>query len=311
MDKRHVDGGSYGVFLEALEPRLLLAADVVISEIMYQSFTDVAIGQPEDYGEEFIELYNRGDAPADLLAWKITAGVDFEFPAATIGAGEYLVVTADPTTFADEHSGVTNYIADYGWLGHLSNSGETIELVDGLGATVDQVTYADEGDWADREWVADPDYPATAGYTWSNLHDGGGRSLELINPDMTNNAGQNWAASLVDGGTPGAINGVDSDDIAPLIRNVEHYPIIPTTSDKVTVIAKVQDELLTGLIVSLRYRDDGDPDFDTAEMFDDGLHDDRDPGDGIYAGQIDERIVDGTIVEFYVEATDAGANTRT
>ena len=50
------------------------------------------------------------------------------------------------------------------------------------------------------------------------VHDGGGRSLELINSVMTNNAGQNWAASLVDGGTPGAANSVAATDIAPLIR---------------------------------------------------------------------------------------------
>ena len=308
MDMRHVCGDGNGATIEPLEPRLLLAADVVISEIMYQSLTEA--GAPEDYGQEYVELFNRGDSSADLLGWKITAGVDFEFPAATIGAGEYLVVTADPTTFAAEHPGAGNYIADYGWDGHLSNSGEKIELVDDLGVTIDQVTYADEGDWADRQWVEDPDYPATSGYNWSNLHDGGGRSLAVINPAMTNNSGLNWTASLVDGGTPGAVNGVDTDDIAPLIRNVEHYPIIPTASDKVTVTAKVQDELATGLVVSLRYRYDGDPDFDTAVMYDDGLHDDGAPGDGIYAGQIDERG-DGAIVEFYVEATDAGANTRT
>ncbi|HUT10443.1 MAG TPA: LEPR-XLL domain-containing protein, partial [Thermoguttaceae bacterium] len=35
---------------ERLEPRCLLAADVVISEIMYQSFTD--LGVPEDFREE-------------------------------------------------------------------------------------------------------------------------------------------------------------------------------------------------------------------------------------------------------------------
>jgi hypothetical protein len=48
---------------EQLEPRCLLDADVIISEIMYQSFTD--LGLPEDYREEYIELCNRGDSAAD------------------------------------------------------------------------------------------------------------------------------------------------------------------------------------------------------------------------------------------------------
>ena len=38
---------------EPLEPKQMLAADVIVSEIMYQSHTDT--GDPEDYGEEFIE----------------------------------------------------------------------------------------------------------------------------------------------------------------------------------------------------------------------------------------------------------------
>jgi len=292
--------------LEPLEPRVLLAADVVISEIMYQSFTDT--GLSEDYGEEFVELHNRGDAPADLLGWKFTNGIDFEFPDVTLGAGEYLVVAANPNVFNTNYPTVTNYIDGDGWEGHLSNSGEKIELEDTLGVVIDMVTYADEGDWAVREWMRDPVYGF--GYSWSNLHDGGGHTLEVINPAMTNNSGQNWSASIPAGGTPGAANSVFSADIAPLIRNVEHYPIIPTASDAVTVVAKVQDELTTGLNVVLHYRDDGDPTFNTAVMYDDGLHNDENPGDEIFGAEIPARP-DGTIVEFYIEATDAGANSRT
>jgi hypothetical protein len=306
MDNRKITGDARGVVLEQLEPRLLLAADVVISEIMYQDLTNVDIGLPEDPGEEFIELYNRGDAPADLLDWKITNGVDFVFPDVTLGAGEYLVVPADPAVFATNYPAVTNYV-NAGWTGKLSNSGETIKLENELGATQDQVDYADEGDWAVREWVADLD--PTFGYAWSNLHDGGGHTLEVINPAMTNNSGQNWSASLAPGGTPGTVNSVFAADIAPLIRNVGHTPIIPTATDAVTVVAKVQDESLNGLVVELLYRDDGDPDFSVADMYDDGLHNDDDPGDGIYGAELPARA-DGTIVEFYVRATDENLNSR-
>jgi len=306
--KTSVCRGDLGPTLEPLEPRLLLAADVVISEIMYQALTDPDLGRPEDYGEEFIELYNRGDAPADLLGWKFTDGIDFEFPDVAIGAGEYLVVAANPAVFQTNYPAIANYVSDYGWDGHLSNSGERIALEDDSGQVVDQVEYADEGDWAERERLPDPG--GGSGYVWSNLHDGGGRSLELINPWMTNNCGQNWSASLVDGGTPGEVNSVDAADIAPLIRNVEHYPIIPTAAETVTVRAKIQDELAAGLTAVVRYRDDGDPSFSTAVMYDDGLHDDEVPGDGIYAAELPERP-DGTIVEFYVQATDAAGNSRT
>lgn len=306
MDSRRITGNGRGAVLEQLEPRLLLAADVVISEIMYQDLTNVGIGLPEDPGEEFIELYNRGDAPADLLDWKITNGVDFVFPDVTLGAGEYLVVPADPAVFATNYPAVTNYV-NAGWTGKLSNSGETIKLENELGVTMDMVDYADEGDWAVRQWV--PDIASTFGYGWSNLHDGGGHTLEVINPAMTNNSGHNWSASLAPDGTPGSVNSVFAADIAPLIRNVGHTPIIPTASDAVTVVAKVQDESLNGLVVELLYRDDGDPDFSVADMYDDGLHNDDDPGDGIYGAELPARP-DGTIVEFYVRATDENLNSR-
>ena len=166
MNKQNMDGDGRGALLEQLEPRLLLAADVVISEIMYQDLTDINAGMPENFGEEFIELHNRGDAPADMLGWKITNGVDFEFPDVTLGAGEYLVVPADPDVFAANYPTVTNYIGGIGWTGRLSNSGETIKIEDALGATVDQVAYADEGDWAVRQWAADEQEPSTEGDQW-------------------------------------------------------------------------------------------------------------------------------------------------
>ncbi len=294
--------------LEPLEPRLLLSADVILSEIMYQSPTD--LGVPEDTGEEFLELHNRGDAPADLLGWELSSGVRFQFPDVTIDPGGYLVVAADPNVFHSLHPTVTNYIASGGWEGKLSNSGEEVTLRDASGDVADRVTYADEGDWAQRTTETDV-YGAT-GYVWSNEHDGGGMSLELINPAMTNNAGANWAASLVAGGSPGGPNTVAAADIAPLIRDVRHAPDIPRPTDPVRVRAEIDDELSTGLTVLLHYRQDGDPDFDTLVMHDDGLHDDRDPGDGLYAAAIPAGIhPDGAVVEFYVEASDAAGLGRT
>ncbi|HUT12474.1 MAG TPA: lamin tail domain-containing protein [Thermoguttaceae bacterium] len=290
----------------------------MISEIMYQSFTD--LGVPEDFREEFIELYNRGDATADLAGWRLDDGIQFDFPAATLAPGEYLVVTADPATFHAVHPAVTNYIATGGWDGHLSNSGERIALVDQNGVVADQVEYSDEGDWSVREKVRYPQFSYNfgsgteynEGLAWANAHDGSGKSLELINPAMTNNIGQNWGASIPDGGTPGAANSIADSDIAPLITAVEHDPAIPRSSDPITVRAETRDELAGGVSVTLHYREDGDPDFNTLAMYDDGLHDDEWPGDGVFGATIAPgTFANGVIVEFYVGASDAGANART
>src|SRR6476660_4990618 len=78
--------------VQPLEARRLLAADVVINELMHHAPS----GDP---GEEFVELYNRGDAPAFMAGWQLDQGVSYTFPANTLDAGDYLVVAADLNKF--------------------------------------------------------------------------------------------------------------------------------------------------------------------------------------------------------------------
>jgi hypothetical protein len=146
--------------------------------------------------------------------------------------------------------------------------------------------------------------------------------LELINPDLSNDYGQNWKASLVSNGTPGVINSVYSSDIAPMIVDVTHVPAIPSSSDPVTVTAQVIDELASGVTVTLYYRDDQSTyvpgvyphsalnAFTSVSMADDGAHGDGEADDDIYGGEIPAQS-DGTIMEFYIEANDTNANSRT
>ena len=276
---------------------------IVINEIMYHPRSDH--GWAEDIRQEYIELFNLGSATVDLRGWRLSNAVDFVFPEITLGAGQYLAVAADVATFSAKYPNVANVVGD--WDGKLSNSGETVELVDNEGAVVDSVRYADQGDWAVR--VLGPDDHGHRGWIWSDDHDGGGKSLELINPNMPNEHGQNWTASLADGGTPGAVNSAVSDNIAPLILDVTHWPIIPNSDEPVTVSARIIDESAP-LTVVLYYRIDGDANFDMLTMFDDGAHGDNYTDDGIYAAEIPARS-NGAVVEFYVATTDAAANSRT
>ena len=132
---------------ERLEPRLLLAADVIIDEIMYHAANPATPGQPA-IGEEYIELYNKGNAAANLAGWHFDRGINFTFAGGTLAVGGYVVVAADLAKFGAKYPGVSNVVGS--WSGLLSNSGEEIRLVDSNGATVDSVTYADSGDWAVR-----------------------------------------------------------------------------------------------------------------------------------------------------------------
>ena len=275
------------------------AGPVVINEIHYHPAS-------EDIREEYIELLNTGATAVSLNGWRFSDGVDFTFPDVTLPAGGLLVVAADMATFTSNHPGVVNVVGN--WVGQLSNSDEDLDLDDAFGARVDSVYYADKGDWADRQ-VGELD-EGHRGWDWVAAHDGGGMSLELLNPQMSNNHGQNWRSSLVTNGTPGVANSVAQANIPPLILEVQHLPPIPRSVDDVLVTALLIDELGSGITASVHWRADGAPSFAIAPMHDDGLHDDGAPGDGVFTALIPAQSAD-TVVEFYVEATDADLLSRT
>ena len=102
--------------LESLEPRHLLAAQLVINEVMFNASS----GQDAD---EWIEIHNAGDAAANLQGFELTAGVQFTFGDVSIGAGEFLVVAADVERFRTNYPDATSVVG--GWTGRLSNSSES------------------------------------------------------------------------------------------------------------------------------------------------------------------------------------------
>ena len=274
-------------------------SQIVINEIMYHPASESIL-------EEYVELFNRGLTTVDLSGWKFVDGIDYEFGAVTIAPGEYLVVAADVGVFSAKYETVTNVVG--GWTGRLSNRSDEIELADALGNRVDRVRYADQGDWAVRE--RGPDDRGYQGWIWTATHDGGGKSLELINPTLSNKHGQNWASGDPDEGTPGVVNSVASDDIAPMIIDVSHSPAIPHSTDEVYVTADLKNEVATGISATVYYRNDGEASFSLIAMADDGQSGDGKAGDGVYGAMLPARP-DGTIVEFYIGASDAAGNTRT
>lgn len=272
---------------------------IIISEIMYHPSSENVL-------EEYIELHNSGPASANLTGWKFTKGVSFTFPNVSIPAGGYLVVAADVDVFTGKYPAVANRVG--GWTGTLNNDGEDIELEDANGNTVTSVEYADEGDWAVRQrGILDRNF---RGWDWYKPHDGAGNSLELINPLLANNGGQNWAASLVVNGTPGAVNSVNDNNVAPLILEATHFPIVPRSVDPVTFSARILDEAAGGLTVSLHYRTDGTSPFTVVSMNDSGVNGDTVANDGVWSARVSAQA-NNTIVEFYMRAADAQNNART
>ncbi|WP_197528683.1 lamin tail domain-containing protein [Aeoliella mucimassa] len=278
----------------------VVPATILISEIMYHPSSELT-------DHEYIELVNTSASSMNLANWAIDSGVKYTLPDITLTAGDYLVVAANPTAFAELYPTVTNVVG--GWQGHLSNRGETISVANAAGIVVDSVSYTDQGDWAARE-EGPLDYNHT-GWVWSDAHDGNGSSLELVSFALGNDSGQNWQASLDVGGTPGSVNSVNDTDnnTAPLVLDVAHYPVIPSSTQDVSITARLVDELNTGLSANLYWRVDGDTSFQVLAMADNGLGPDVAASDLVFTAQI-PAMSDGTIIEFYVAATDQAGNTR-
>ncbi|MCF8242326.1 MAG: lamin tail domain-containing protein [Melioribacteraceae bacterium] len=170
-----------------------IIAQPVINEINYNP---VEAGTDST---EFIEFYNPGESAVDLSNYS-TTGVTFTFPdGAVIAAGGYMVITVNASAFSD----IYGYDADYEWTsGGLSNSGETLTLLDAGSATVNQVTYDDAAPW--------PTSP-----------DGGGPTLELIDASTDNTLAENWQASYVAGGTPGLANSTQPDPTVYTVYQIQ------------------------------------------------------------------------------------------
>jgi len=117
---------------EPMEPRLLLDS-VVINEIHYDP--DVKT-EPA----EFVELHNTTGAAIDISHWKISEGIEYEFPETTILPPHgYVVVAENPATILTKYG-----IMAYGpFVGKLENDGELLVLRDAAGAKVDEVDYKD------------------------------------------------------------------------------------------------------------------------------------------------------------------------
>ena len=120
-------------------------------------------------------------------------------------------------------------------------------------------------------------------------------ALELINPALSNQAGQNWAL----GGSPGAANPSAANDIAPLIRNTRHSPAIPRSTDTVQVEADIDDESPGGDTATLHWRvsrRNPQAAFNQITMEDNNAN-------GRWEADIPAHP-NGTVIEFFIEASD-------
>ena len=180
---RYADGADEFRVLSSITPGSPNAApvnyDVVINEIMYHPIS-------QDIDDEFIELHNRGASTVDLENWRFIEGIRYTFPAGTtIAPGGYLVVAKNALQLIAANPGVLNAGNTVGdFSGDLSDRGEQIVLA-----------RPDDPLLPLQDFIVIDEVSYTDGESWGIWADGGGSSLELIDPDSDNMRASNWADS--------------------------------------------------------------------------------------------------------------------
>lgn len=170
-------------------------AQVILTEVMYDA------SGPEA-SDEFIEIYNTGNAPANLSGWQIGDGASFDFLEEVETNGlilqpEQYGIILDPDYFSDSSATYNSVIppdalvltiggSTFGSGGLSNSTAENVVLVSASGDTLQFYTYS--------------------------LGNSPGFSDEKI--ELTgNNSPQNWGDSRNLNGTPGARNSLTRAEV--------------------------------------------------------------------------------------------------
>ncbi len=174
---------------------------LVFNEIMYHP-----VSVSNEIPSEWIELHNQMAVDLDVSDWKIADGIDFTFPdGSVIPGGGFAVIASSPSEL-ESQTGLTNVYGPFS--GKVSNSGETLKLLNNSARLMDKITYKDSGEW-------------------SVAADGSGASLSKIDPDSASAPAENWSASSQIDGSPGEEN---VDTISSLTVGILFNEIMPATS---------------------------------------------------------------------------------
>ena len=148
---------------------------LLLTEIMYHlpGTTNLTSDQ-----FEYLELKNVAATNLELSGLYFTNGLSYTFPVGTfLAPGHFFVLVSDPAGFTNRYPAVR---VDGVYSGKLSNSGETLTLVNVNGAPIFSVSYGTQPPW--------PSSP-----------DGTGFSLVPVNPNLNPDPSNplNWRASAV------------------------------------------------------------------------------------------------------------------
>ncbi len=157
------------------------AAPVVLNEIMYHPLS-------EEKEHEYVELYNTTETDIDLTGWVLSGDIDYECDE-TIPAHGYLVIANKRTAFRELYPAYDGLLGNDGYVGSLPNSSGTVRLRRPL-----EVWDAKTGSVA-TNLVLQEEVTYRDGGAWGKLADGGGSSLERVDPRADPRLAGSWQVS--------------------------------------------------------------------------------------------------------------------
>ena len=198
------------------EPATSDSEAIIINEINYNSADDYDV-------QDWIELTNNNGSTINLSGWQFKDENDdhvFIIPEQTIlENGAFVILAEDTAVFNGFFPGSGPVIGNLGF--GLSGGGELLRLYNENGVLIDQVLYDDSDPWPEEA-------------------DGGGSTLELINPSFENSLPESWNYSNELYGTPGAENstyhGLSSENIFPVPIEYMLHQNYPNPFNPATVI---------------------------------------------------------------------------
>jgi hypothetical protein len=169
--------------------------DVIINEFMCDQ--SPVVGLPE---AEFVEIFNSSSKVFNVGGWKLgDASSQGTLASKWLLPNEYMILTS--TSNVDSFT-VATAVSSFP---SLNNSGDNIVLLSDVGVRLDSITY-------DLSWYNDA------------TKEGGGYSIERINPNDPCSSNDNWSASTsINGGTPGQQNSIydnSPDVLSPQIAQL-------------------------------------------------------------------------------------------
>jgi hypothetical protein len=217
---RALSGSTWTALTEATFFIIQDFTGLLLTEIMYHPPGTTNLSSDEF---EFLELKNVASTNLELSGLYFTNGISYTFPVGTfLAPGHFFVLVSNPAGFTNRYPAVH---VDGVYSGKLSNSGETITLVNVAGVPIFSVSYGTRPPW--------PSSP-----------DGTGFSLVPVNPNLNPDPSNplNWRASSVIGGSPGAddlplniprvfVNEALTHTDLPQLDSVELYNPNPTDVD--------------------------------------------------------------------------------